>query len=136
MLPRLTLKCDASEEIYVLSADGQDWSLSFDSMITALEHAGTLFEEQVELVVINEEGKIIIHSTVNPNPQLRVAIRRLVKSGLAPAAQWFRNGRPTEEAVHFLLIEPIHGRPSGIAEQSQFMLGEDAAVVSDFENLC
>jgi hypothetical protein len=68
MLPRLTLKINSPDQIYVLSADGGDWSLSFDSMITALEIAGTLFEEQVELVVTNDEGKIIMHSTVNPNP--------------------------------------------------------------------
>jgi hypothetical protein len=72
-MPRLTLRCDALNESYTLSEDGKDWTKDFDSLESAMEYAGGLVTEQEELIVINEKGKVITHSRVNPNIQRDLA---------------------------------------------------------------
>lgn len=65
-IPILCIQCDASNTRFVLSEEHEAWAKEFGSLELAVDYASTLFSMVVPLKVLNEEGRVFLHSTVLP----------------------------------------------------------------------
>jgi hypothetical protein len=68
MKSRLLLHCDALLSKFTLTKEGERWQRHFSDLKEALDYAGTVVTKETPLIVYNELGRVIIESTVNPDP--------------------------------------------------------------------
>jgi len=63
---KLLLYCDVLNSRFTLSAEGEDWSMTFDSWEAADDEAKRRVTEATPLSVCNEHGKEIARDIVRP----------------------------------------------------------------------